>query len=104
MVMQKDLVCMVEYGDEKFQADVQLQQLENSKVIAKVVPNTLVTTLSTECFLESASGEDRLKLKKSHGSLASMTHPAREGGLHTEIKVSLSRRNLSIHPYLLMKI
>lgn len=98
MVMQKDLVCMVEYGDEKFQADVHLQQLENSKVIAKVVPNTLVTTLSTECFLESASGEDRLKLKKSHGSLASMTHPAGEGGLHTEIKVSLEQAEFEYSP------
>jgi len=96
--MERDLVCMIELGDEKFQADVHLQQLENSNVIAEVVPNNLVTTLSNECFLEAAPSEQPLKLKRTHGFLRSMVHPVEENGRHTEMKVRLDRAEFEYSP------
>ena len=87
--MHKDLTCAVELGNEHFQADVHLEQLGNSNIIAEIVPNTPVTTLSLECFLESARTEEPLKLKKTHGSITHMMQP---------LKVSLNRAEFEYSP------
>jgi hypothetical protein len=100
MGFQKNLLCTVEFGGEKFQADIHLEQLDTSTVVAKITPNTLVNALSTECFMESGPEEQPLRLLRTNASLTSMLHPSGESGMRTEINVRLERAEFKYSPFI----